>query len=135
MACVKPSVNASCRVGSGGVSGSLIHALNRSAVLVFMGGNDICASPWRAQDTPAVIILGFFTAAPTVMNMAGKSTNQSRPCGHTASIGPSIVRLRPLQGWAPTILTRSPGAKLEPSGSAGASASTDAGLVFTHEDG
>ena len=45
MACAKPSVNASCRVGSCGVSGSLIHALNRSAMFVFMGGNDIGASP------------------------------------------------------------------------------------------
>ena len=56
MACAKPSVNASCRVGSGDVSGSLIHALNRSAMFVFMGGNDIGASPWRAQDTSTVIL-------------------------------------------------------------------------------
>lgn len=46
MACVKPSVSASCRVGSADMSGSLIHALNRSAMFVFMGGNDIGASPW-----------------------------------------------------------------------------------------
>ncbi len=52
-----------------------------------------------------------------------------------ADMGQVIVPLCPLQGWAPTILTWSPGAKLEPSGSAGASASTDTGLVFTHEDG
>ena len=36
-ACVKPSVNASCKVGSADVSGSLIHASNRSRMFVFMG--------------------------------------------------------------------------------------------------
>ena len=81
MACAKPSVNASCRVGSAGVSGSLIHALNRSAMLVFMGGNDIGASPWGSQDTPAVILRRFFSARLTVMNMVGRSTIQAKRCG------------------------------------------------------